>query len=213
MPALLQLQKLPGKGGGWWGKSVFASFFGWLEDREFVERKKKRSLLEHPIARATNYRLLPDTSWLRASQNAFKVGSVKFAKIHLHRLPLWRKYAPEVKTAKGLKRWRARELRELTTPPESPNRYLEHSPWWFKKATCFGIVQHGNAAHKLWHPASVLACTTDVRLILQLLLQGVSIVNNQVCNTKGGGGGGGHQKMVYWVVGELIWPSGKILGW
>ena len=29
-------------------------------------------------------------------------------KIHCHRLPLWRKYAPEVKAAKGLKRCRAK---------------------------------------------------------------------------------------------------------
>ena len=43
-----------------------------------------------------------------ASKNAFKVGSVKFAKIHCHRLPLWRKYAPEVKAAKGLERCRAK---------------------------------------------------------------------------------------------------------
>ena len=37
MPPLLQLQKIPGKGDGGWNKSVFASFFCWPEDREFVE--------------------------------------------------------------------------------------------------------------------------------------------------------------------------------
>ena len=38
----------------------------------------KKCVLGHPIARATSYCLLPDTLWLRASKNAFKVGSVKF---------------------------------------------------------------------------------------------------------------------------------------
>ena len=80
MPPLLRLQKWPGKGDGGWEKSVFVSSvssFGWPEDPEFVERKKekKRSVLGHPIARATGYCLLPDTFWLWAS----KVGSVKFA--------------------------------------------------------------------------------------------------------------------------------------
>ena len=37
------------------------------------------SVLGHPIARATSYCLLPDTFWLQASRNVFKVGSVKFA--------------------------------------------------------------------------------------------------------------------------------------
>ena len=36
--------------------------------------------------------------------------------IHCHRLPLWWKYAPEVKGA----RWKSREL---TTPPEPPNTW------------------------------------------------------------------------------------------
>ena len=56
-------------------KSVFASFFGWPEDCEFVEK----CILGHPIAWATSYCLFPDTLWLRASKNAFNVGSVKFA--------------------------------------------------------------------------------------------------------------------------------------
>jgi len=56
-------------------KSVFASFFGWPEDLEFVEKK---CVLGHPIARATSYCLLPDT-WLQVSKNAFIIGSVKFA--------------------------------------------------------------------------------------------------------------------------------------
>ena len=52
-------------------KSVFASFFGWPEDRESL--KKKKSFLGHPIARATSYCLLPDTLWLRASKMHLKL--------------------------------------------------------------------------------------------------------------------------------------------
>ena len=56
-------------------KRIFAPFFGWPEDHDFMEK----CLLGHPIAQATRYCLLPDTLWLQASKNAFKVGSVKFA--------------------------------------------------------------------------------------------------------------------------------------
>ena len=35
---LLQLQKLLGKGDGGWKKKFLASFFGWSEDEEFVEK-------------------------------------------------------------------------------------------------------------------------------------------------------------------------------
>ena len=62
MPPLLQLQKIPGKGDGAWGKKV-----------------TPLRVLVHPIARATSYCLLSDTFCLRASKNVFKVGSVKFA--------------------------------------------------------------------------------------------------------------------------------------
>ena len=41
--------------------------------------KRIHSLLNRPTAWATSYCLLPDTFWLRASKNVFKVGSVKFA--------------------------------------------------------------------------------------------------------------------------------------
>ena len=40
MPPLSQLQKLLGKGDGGWKKSVFASFFGRLEDCEFMEKMR-----------------------------------------------------------------------------------------------------------------------------------------------------------------------------
>ena len=49
----------------------------WLTRRPASSWKKW--VLGHPIARVTSYCLLPDTFWLRASKNAFKVGSVKFA--------------------------------------------------------------------------------------------------------------------------------------
>ena len=80
MPPLLQLQQLPGKGDGGWKKSVFVSFFGCPKERELVKKKKKKKgVLGQPIARATSYCLLPDTLWLRAFKNAFKVGSAKFS--------------------------------------------------------------------------------------------------------------------------------------
>ena len=47
MPILLQLQKLPWKGDGGWTKSVFASFLGWSEDREFVEKNAFWGILKH----------------------------------------------------------------------------------------------------------------------------------------------------------------------
>ena len=47
MPILLQLQKLPWKGDGGCTKSVFASFLGWPEDREFVEKKEFWGILKH----------------------------------------------------------------------------------------------------------------------------------------------------------------------
>ena len=68
----------------------------------------KKCILGHPIAWVTSYCLLPDTFWLWASKNVFKVGSVKFTQIHRHCLPPWRKYAPEVKASRGLKRCQAK---------------------------------------------------------------------------------------------------------
>ena len=73
--SLLQLQKLPGKGDGGWGKKCLCVIF-WLTRRLRVHGKK--CILGHPTARATSYCLLPDTFWLRASNNVFKVGSIKF---------------------------------------------------------------------------------------------------------------------------------------
>ena len=58
------------------GKKVSLCHF--LADQKIAILWKKH-VLGDPIARATSYCLLPDTFWLWASQNAFKVGSVKFA--------------------------------------------------------------------------------------------------------------------------------------
>ena len=56
--------------------------------------------------------------------------AVKNSQIHCRCLPLWRKYAPEVKVAKGLKRcWAKVRSNTVTTLPESPNRHgpVRHS--------------------------------------------------------------------------------------
>ena len=58
------------------GKKVSLCHF--LADQKIAISWKK-CVLGHPIARVTSYCLLPDTFWLQASKNAFKVGSVKFA--------------------------------------------------------------------------------------------------------------------------------------
>ena len=44
--------------------------------------------------------------------------------IHCHRLPFWRKYAPEVKAAKGLKRCRAK-IKGVNNPAEPPSTSTE----------------------------------------------------------------------------------------
>ena len=58
-------KKLPWKGGGGWGGEKVSSH-RFLADQEIVsseaeKKKRKKSVLGHPIARATSYRLLPDT--------------------------------------------------------------------------------------------------------------------------------------------------------
>ena len=53
------------------GKKVHFIFFGCPEYREFIEK------MHSGAAQATSYCIFPDTLWLRAPQNAFKVGSVK----------------------------------------------------------------------------------------------------------------------------------------
>ena len=105
MPWLLQLQKLPRKGDGGWKKKCLCIIF-WLTRSSW-----KKCVLGHPIAQATSYCLLPDTFWLCASPNAFKVGSVKFTNSLLPPSIVkieWRKTALEFKAAKGLKRYQAK---------------------------------------------------------------------------------------------------------
>ena len=99
------------------GKKVSLRHF--LADQKIAGSWKK-CILGHPIVRATSYCLLPDPFWLRTSKNVFKAGSVN-SQIHCHRLPLWRKYSPEVKAAKGLSD-AGQKSRELTNLPEPPNR-------------------------------------------------------------------------------------------
>ena len=60
-----------GKGDGGWKKVSLHCFSA---DQKIVSSWKK-CVLGHPIARATSYCLLPDTFWLQASKNVFKVGS------------------------------------------------------------------------------------------------------------------------------------------
>ena len=61
------------------GKKVSLYHFFWLTRRSRIRGKK--CVWGHPIAWATSYCLLPDTFWLQASKNAFKVGSVIFANL------------------------------------------------------------------------------------------------------------------------------------
>ena len=64
----------------YWGKGMEGGkrcLRNFLADQKIASLWKK-FILGHPIARATSYCLLPDTFWLRASKNAFEVGSVKF---------------------------------------------------------------------------------------------------------------------------------------
>ena len=67
--------KITGDSGMEGGKKCLCHFFGWPEDRQFTQ---KRSVLGRPIAQETSHCLLTDTLWLQASENAFKVGNVKF---------------------------------------------------------------------------------------------------------------------------------------
>ena len=101
MPPLLQLQKLPGKGDGGWKKKCLCFIF-WLTRRLWVHEKK--CVLGHAIAWATSHCLLPNTFWLRASKNVFKIASVKFTNSLSPPSIVKKVYAPEVKAAKGLKR-------------------------------------------------------------------------------------------------------------
>ena len=91
-------------------------FFGWPEDREFVEKNVIWGILKHKQQVIAYCQIQYDHGPLK---NAFKVGNVKFT--NMYHLPLWRKYVSEVKAAKGLGDT-GQKSREFTSPPESPNR-------------------------------------------------------------------------------------------
>ena len=134
MPPLLQLQKIPGKGDGGRGKKI-ASFFGWPEDRDFVGKK---CVLVHPIAWATSYCLLSDTFWLRASKNAFKVSSVKFAN-SLSPPSIVKEVRTGSKSSQELSD-AGQKSGELTTPPQPPNREGLTLVWWTNLCTPFPLI-------------------------------------------------------------------------
>ena len=102
----------------------------------------------HPIARATSYCLFPDTLWLRASKNAFKADSVKFAN-SLSPPPLWRKYALEVKAAKGLKRCQAKF--KGVNHPAWIAQYLCACVYTFVHSSMHSFVPCWRCAYSLFH--------------------------------------------------------------
>ena len=97
-------KKFRGKGMEGGGKASLRRRF--LADQKIVISWKK-CVLGHPIAWSASYCLLPNTFWLRASKNAFKIGSVKFAK-SLSPPSILKKVRTGIKAAKGLKRCRAK---------------------------------------------------------------------------------------------------------
>ena len=106
MPPLLQLQKLPGKGDGGWKKKCLCIIFWWT----------RRSQVRGKNGFGVSYSM--SNKLLLVARHGLTTGlqkmSLKLAvlllnsQIHCHHLPLWRKYAPEVKADKGLKRCRAK---------------------------------------------------------------------------------------------------------
>ena len=101
-----------------------------LTKRSRVRRKNKFWGIP---ARATSYCLLPNTFF----KNAFKVGTVKFAD-SLSPPSIVKKYAPEVKASKGLKRCREKS-REVTTPP-APSGSLEPDSRCRTVIHCLGLA-------------------------------------------------------------------------
>ena len=79
----------------------------------------KKCVWGHLLARTTSYCLLPDTFWRRASQNAFKVGSVKFT-YSLLPPSIVKQVCTGSKSSQGTE---AMLSRELTTLPEPPSRH------------------------------------------------------------------------------------------
>ena len=115
---------------GWRVEKKCLCIVFWLTRRSWVCGKK--SVLGHPIAQATSYCLSPDTFWLQASKNVFKVGSVKFK--NSLSLPSTVKKVRTRSKGSQLPRdlsdaWQ--KSRELTTPSEPPNifHYLTLETW------------------------------------------------------------------------------------
>ena len=79
------------------GKKVYLRRF--LADQKIAISWNK-CLLWHPIAWAVSYCLLPDSFWLRASKNAYNVGSVKF-KISLSPPSIVKKVRTGSKSSQG----------------------------------------------------------------------------------------------------------------
>ena len=120
-------------------KSVFVSFFGWPEARKFVEKNAFWGIL-------TSYCLLPDTFWLWASKNAFKKLAVQNSQKVTHCLPLWRKYAPEVKAAKGLKRCQAK-IKGVN--PAWTTQYSNMQCWQLQVGSSL-VCTSFMLSHKMW---------------------------------------------------------------
>ena len=96
------------------GKKMSLRWF--LADQKIVSSWKK-CVLGHPIAWATSYCLLPDTFWLWASKNAFKVGSVKLTN-SLSSSSIVKKVCTRSKSSQSDA---GQKSKELTTHPELPN--------------------------------------------------------------------------------------------
>ena len=108
------IAKITGKRGWRVEKKCLHHF---LADQKIVSSGKK-CLLGHTIARATSYCLLPDTFWLWASKNAFKVDSIEFVNsvttFHCEESTHWKWKQPrDLSNAR-------QKSRELTTQPEPP---------------------------------------------------------------------------------------------
>ena len=112
------------RGKGWRVETKCLCIIFWLTRRS-QDRGKG-----HPIAQATSYCLLPDTFWLRASKNAFKVGSVKFTVTAFHceeRMHQTYKQPRDLSTAR-------QKSRALTTQPEPPNKLPRWTSTWWRRS-------------------------------------------------------------------------------
>ena len=132
------------------GKKCLCVFFGWPEDRKFVEK------MRFGASYSTNSKLLLVAIHILTTglQKCLWSWQCKICKNHCHRLPLQKKYAPEVKAATGLNA--RQKSRELTTLPELPNR----EGWWHraKALTLESQVKHDSV--NCSHLRLVTLCST-----------------------------------------------------